>query len=194
MKKKITEIPITRMRTFHYRDVYGNLVKDAEEIEINRPVNTVSGGKKFANFFVDYLAYFVLASIIDIPMVFLISSFMEDDFNRMAPVLMLQVFNVISYPLYYFAFEATLQKSPAKYLTRCIVINEYCEKPDIASIALRSLIRLVPFEMFSCMSDNGRGWHDRWSGTWVVGDEEYRELKSLLGGEDLSSANPEILG
>jgi len=36
----------------------------------------------------------------------------------------------------------------------------------------------VPFEILSCLSD--RGWHDRWSDTYVVPDEEYDKLKKLL--------------
>lgn len=193
MQQKITEIPVTRNRTYHYRDAFGNLVKDVEEIEIMRPVKTVSGGKKFANFFVDYIIIIVINSVVNIPLYFI---FIDDNMNfgQIAKVnLFISLFNLLCYPLYYFFTENILQRSLAKYLTRCRVIDVYCEKPDWKSIMLRSIVRLVPFEMFSCLGDNGRGWHDRWSNTYVVSDEEYYELKSLLH-QDPFADKTDILG
>ena len=62
-RKKITELREDRKRTYHYRDVYGDLIKDVEEIEVNREVRTISGGKKFANYFIDGLAYYIFVII-----------------------------------------------------------------------------------------------------------------------------------
>jgi uncharacterized RDD family membrane protein YckC len=85
------------------------------------------------------------------------------------------------YALYYFLFEHFFQKTPGKFLTKTIVIDVYGKKPETRTLILRSLIRMVPFEPFSCLSD--RGWHDRWSETWVVLDEEAEKLKELLANQ-----------
>jgi len=38
----------------------------------------------------------------------------------------------------------------------------------------------VPFEVFSCTADKySHGWHDRWTDTWVVPDEELATIKKL---------------
>ena len=54
-----------------------------------------------------------------------------------------------------------------KSLGKTIVIDLYGSKPDIGTNILGNIIRLVPFESISCLL-NERGWHDRWSDTFVV--------------------------
>jgi hypothetical protein len=70
--------------------------------------------------------------------------------------------------LYYFIFESLFQRTPAKFLTRTKVVNNYGTKPTVGTIALRTLIRFVPFEEFSFLGDRVYGWHDKWSKTYVV--------------------------
>ena len=59
-----------------------------------------------------------------------------------------------------------------------LVIDEYALKPEPGKIVLRSLSRLVPFEAFSCLGD--RGWHDRWTQTFVVDKQEAETLWNLI--------------
>jgi uncharacterized RDD family membrane protein YckC len=89
----------------------------------------------------------------------------------------LSIFFMLMFPIYYFLFEYFLQKTPGKYLTKTSVINEYGNKLELNEAILRSIIRMVPFEAFSCLSD--RGWHDEWSNTYLVSDEEYEKIKKL---------------
>jgi hypothetical protein len=70
--------------------------------------------------------------------------------------------------IYYFAFEAIWQRTPAKFITGTKVINADGSKPSIAKIVKRSLIRFIPFEDFSFLGDKVYGWHDRWSQTFVI--------------------------
>jgi hypothetical protein len=70
--------------------------------------------------------------------------------------------------IYYFAFEAICQRTPAKFITGTKVINADGAKPSIAKIVKRSLIRFIPFEDFSFLGDKVYGWHDRWSQTFVI--------------------------
>jgi uncharacterized RDD family membrane protein YckC len=67
---------------------------------------------------------------------------------------------------YYFISEAFLGGTIGKLVTGTCVLTTDGKKPDTKTFALRSLIRLVPFEPISCAS--GDGWHDRWSKTIVV--------------------------
>ena len=85
-------------------------------------------------------------------------------------------------PIYYFLFEFTLQKTPGKFITGTRVIDEYANKPNFGTMLTRSVVRMVPFEGFSCLSE--RGWHDKWSNTYVVREEEYKKLKELIAKDD----------
>ncbi|WP_289060848.1 RDD family protein [uncultured Zobellia sp.] len=75
---------------------------------------------------------------------------------------------ILIFPLYYILFEYFLQRTPGKYISGTIVIDEYGNKPDIGKIVLRTIIRYIPIEPFSCLGDNSRGWHDTWSKTYVI--------------------------
>lgn len=97
-------------------------------------------------------------------------------------IILLYFYRLLAYVFYYFLFEEWLQATPGKLLTKTVVINEYGQKPTRKELVKRSFARLVPFEAFSCLS--GRGWHDRWSNTWVVTREENQQIKELLKKED----------
>ncbi len=70
--------------------------------------------------------------------------------------------------LYYIFFEGLFGRTPGKLVTRTKVIGKSGEKPNLSEVIGRSLVRLVPFEIFSYMGKRALGWHDRWSGTMVV--------------------------
>jgi uncharacterized RDD family membrane protein YckC len=75
--------------------------------------------------------------------------------------------------LYYFVFEAAFQRTPGKFITGTKVIMQNGSKPDIGTIAKRTLIRFVPFEAISTYTgkepeSKGTWWHDRWATTRVV--------------------------
>ncbi len=177
--KKITELTETRWRTVHYRDSYGNLVKDTEEYEAYRTVNIISSGPKFAHFIIDLICFQIVIYIVDY--IFkLVLNFTE--FN-VTINLTLEMFSFIIllllYPGLYAFCEYKWQQTPAKYLTKSIVIDEYGNRPELRAIVLRSLVRLVPFEPFSCYGEPSSGWHDRWSDTYVVSEEELAEIKRI---------------
>jgi uncharacterized RDD family membrane protein YckC len=80
------------------------------------------------------------------------------------------LFGILLIFLYYFLFETGFQRTPAKFITRTKVVMQDGSKPSNRSIALRTLVRLVPFLVFS-MSSDGTWWHDRWTDTRVVDSE-----------------------
>lgn len=73
--------------------------------------------------------------------------------------------------LYYTALEGAAGVTVGKLLTGTRVVGEDGRRIGFRQALLRSLSRLVPFEMFSVLlADDGdaRGWHDRWPRTRVV--------------------------
>ena len=180
--RKITDLYETRWRTVHSRDAYGNLIKDSEEYEAKRIVRTIGQGPRFGHFFVDSIVFRIIVYGIGFLIGMTIlrnensSLLLESD--RLLNMLFGGLFFCLTYSLYYFLFEYYTQKTPGKYLTKTIVIDEYGNKPELRQILFRSLIRLVPFETFSCFDD--RGWHDEWSKTYVVPETELSELKRLI--------------
>lgn len=67
---------------------------------------------------------------------------------------------------YYISFEALFSRTPGKFLTGTKVITNTGEIPGITTIALRTIIRFVPFDTVSFLFPPG--WHDAWSKTMVV--------------------------
>lgn len=179
--KKITELTETKWRTVFYKDAYGNRIKDREEITIQRQVKTISQGPRIGHFTID----FVLLQLIFYSTNLLLAAFYYPDEDHViiqsfSLILVGNMLNLIIYPLYYIFFEYYWQKTPGKFITKTTIIDEYGNKPDLKAIILRTFIRLVPFEPFSCFDDkHSYGWHDKWSKTWVVNEEELAELRKL---------------
>jgi uncharacterized RDD family membrane protein YckC len=178
---KITELRETRLRTVHFRNEYGELERDTEEWEFQRPVKTVTSPRRFAHHIVDVLIIQLLVLSFEFCYKFIIQigELYAEENNFLIMFVGLPSF-LTMYVGYYAIFEYLYQKTPGKFLTHTIVINEYGSKPELSNILLRSLFRLVPFEAFSCLGDKySYGWHDKWSKTWVVTDDELIDLQRL---------------
>jgi uncharacterized RDD family membrane protein YckC len=176
--KKITDLKETRFRTDYSKDKSGNRVKKTITYIASREVRVVEGGRRFAHYFVDLLVFQAIYSFFSFLLQFLPVPKSSFDFELMLGLFSISIFVLFLYPLYYFLFEFYFQKTVGKFLTKTSVIDVYGNKPSVRKLLLRSLIRIVPFEPFSCLRD--RGWHDRWSDTYVVTDTELSTLKKLL--------------
>lgn len=77
------------------------------------------------------------------------------------------VVSIASMLAYYIVFEATLGRTPGKMIVGTRVVDLEGNHPSFRQIVIRTFARLVPFEPFSCLSDDG-GWHDDWSKTRVI--------------------------
>lgn len=181
---KITEIKIERLATREVKDETGKRVRIQVKVNVPRPVNVVSGGKRFAHYFIDGIIFSFLFYPIDKLMGYLEIGYA----STVGYAILISWFPIyIGYAIYYFMFEHFLQTTPGKMLTNTLIINQYGQKPELNELIVRSLVRLVPFEPLSCLSD--RGWHDRWSGTWVVSKDENLILQELLNGENNKASN-----
>lgn len=173
-KKKISELSFRGKRKIQQRDTAGNLITKEVPYEGKHKLHVVHGGKRFAHFFVDLVVFQVLIAFIDWIDIFFRTSSEVYYYNSFTDGLL----GWLMFPFYYVVFEHIWQKTPGKFLTRCRVVNEYGERPDLQTNILRNIIRLVPFEPFSCLEE--RGWHDRWSDTFVISDDEFETISKLL--------------
>ncbi|MEZ4869986.1 MAG: RDD family protein [Caldilineaceae bacterium] len=125
--------------------------------EKSRLLSDVSSGHRLTNWIIDN----VLIALIYIVSIGQQSVFSVEEKQGLACLIIF---------MYYFIFEATLQKTPGKFVTRTKVVSsrimDYWEsdQPVLGAIAWRTIVRFVPFEPLSGW------WHDRWSETRVVRD------------------------
>lgn len=174
--KKITELTETRWRTIYLKDGYGDRIRTTEEYVAKRQVKTPSSGIRFTHFLIDGLLFQAFVSIVILFFFFLT---LISDYGLFLFQIVQSIFIVFLYPALYTFFEYNWQKSPAKFLTKTRVIDEFNNPPDLRTIMLRSLIRLTPFEFLSWLDSDAQGWHEKWSKTWVVTEDEHEKLKSL---------------
>lgn len=79
--------------------------------------------------------------------------------------------------IYCFISEAVTARTIGKFISKTMVVDEYGEKPNMQSLITRSLSRIIPFEMFSFLTEYCRGWHDKISYTYVVDIKTFNEEK-----------------
>lgn len=177
---KITEIYLTTTTTKEQRNELGELEQSKEPVKIKRKVKTVQGGPRFGHYLLDVIVIMVIVFIL-----IAIGILDEREFTRGGRNGGIQV-NYSVYLillLYYTATEFFMGRTIGKMATKSFVIDENARKPEFGVVLVRNLIRLIPFEAFSCLGE--RGWHDKWSGTWVVTEEEWIYLKKAIGQEEM---------
>jgi uncharacterized RDD family membrane protein YckC len=140
-------------------------------VEQNQAVYTkTSLGKRFANHVIDTIFFYVMAFIMGV-LYGLVMLMNDPDFLATVEednLLAQYVIAFIGYFIYYFTFEALTGRSLAKLITKTKVIDQNGEKPDYATIAIRTLCRMIPFDALSFLFYQDSGWHDRLSKTSVV--------------------------
>ncbi|MFY8009010.1 MAG: RDD family protein [Flavobacterium sp.] len=93
--------------------------------------------------------------------------------------------------IYYNVFEIFFGTTIGKLFTKTVVVDVYGEKPTANAILIRSLCRLIPFEVFSFFGTPCVGWHDSLSKTYVVNKEDLRISKELFHSFKEIGENPE---
>ena len=83
------------------------------------------------------------------------------------------VFGLIVLFFYYAIMEMYLSRTIGKYFTKTLVVKHNGIKPNMKSIIIRTLVRMIAFEAFTFLNDNARGWHDTLSVTYVVKKHEF---------------------
>ncbi|MBL7789731.1 MAG: RDD family protein [Chitinophagales bacterium] len=177
--KKISELVEQRFRVKNVYDNTGKLVELKEEYLAKGTINAIGQNQRLIHFGIDMVIIKILLELIFY--IFELVGFfpIQVEEETFVVTFLLYLFQSLIYASYYFLFEQLWQKTPGKYFTKTIVVDEYGCKPKIKQMALRSIIRLIPFEAFSCLGDISKGWHDRWTKTSVITNMNFEKIKIL---------------
>jgi len=138
-------------------DIAQSIIEQEQEI-IHLNADMVGPGIRFVNFLIDSLIWFVIAFILTFPL----------STRESGQMLIGYIVSFGTFILYYVFFENKYQKTPGKMLTKTKVVNMKGEKPTLADIFVRTLLRLItPFDAVSFLFSKN-GLHDRLSHTKVI--------------------------
>ena len=122
-----------------------------------------SRSRRFVNFLVDMIAYYILLIIVAV-IIMLMDPLFVDQIEGPGGY----VFGASVLILYYLPSEALFGRTLGKLLTRTRTVSESGDTPTFSQVLRRTLVRLVPFEALTFCRKPGIGLHDRWSATRVV--------------------------
>ncbi|MGS2739682.1 RDD family protein [Sinomicrobium sp. M5D2P17] len=149
-------------------------------------------GKRLANFVIDRIVIYILTFLLGMLAYILSEALGMGGFLRfvenMTAVEEL-LFGVVVSLIYYMALESTTGRTIGKFVTNTRVINESEKKAGPDEVFIRSLCRFIPFDAFSFLGSEGRGWHDSIPKTYVVDIKKYDEEKQIREGLDQLGAN-----
>lgn len=119
--------------------------------------------------FISYILYFIFLLVLGM----FAARFNLIDSYEMQPTTFVQISIYTSFLIFYlfyvFLLEALYQKTIGKFFTKTKVVNLIGENPNVKQIFIRTICRLIPFEMISFLG-KGNGIHDILSKTMVVND------------------------
>jgi len=88
-------------------------------------------------------------------------------------------FGLVILFFYYGLTEMYFSRTFGKYFTKTMVVKHDGSRPNMKSVIIRTLSRLIPFEPFTFLTSN-RGWHDTLSVTYVVKKHDFTVKKKLI--------------
>lgn len=142
-----------------------------------------SSGKRLANVVIDYVVRILLSLVLGV--ILGVIALLTDNpqiMTYLEEISPLHEFfiGVVIMLVYYNVFEILFSVTVGKMITKTIVVNHYGEKPDANTILLRTICRIIPFEVFSFFGTPCVGWHDSLSKTYVVNKADLEEQKALF--------------
>ncbi|OXA79945.1 Uncharacterized membrane protein YckC, RDD family [Flavobacterium aquidurense] len=120
--------------------------------------------KRILNFIIDSLIKVIIVRLL---LAFLINLEISKGINLSDMIERYLFWSIISF-VYFGITEGFLARSPAKYLTKTIVVMEDGSKPTARIILTRTILRILPFEPWTFLRGRDLGLHDENSGTFVV--------------------------
>ena len=153
-----------------------------------------SNRQRFVNVVIDYIARIAITFLIGIVAGTIgVLSGNQEILLFFQNITQLQeiTFGLLVLLIYYNVFEIFFGTTIGKLFTKTVVVDVYGEKPTANAILIRSLCRLIPFEVFSFFGTPCIGWHDSLSKTYVVNKEDLRTSKALFHSFEEIGKNPE---
>ena len=145
-----------------------------------------SKSQRFLNFIIDVLIVYVIEITIGTTIIIvgdLTNSYGASNWVTSLSLIESFFFGLIILFFYYGLTEMYFSRTFAKYFTKTLVVKHDGSKPNMKSIIIRTVSRLIPLEPFSFLTAE-RGWHDTLSVTYVVKKHEFIAKKKLLDPSD----------
>ena len=143
---------------------------NSREFELDEEL-LASHGQRFINYLIDYICQVVMMFGAFVIILMVASS--RGNKNIVADIE--SVTDVVKYAfvsviilIYYNIFEIFFSVTIGKLITNTLVVDRNGNKPTTDEILLRSICRLIPFEILSFLGAPRKGWHDAISKTYVV--------------------------
>lgn len=130
----------------------------------------VSHGIRIANYVIDRILFISFAGVFAFILGVILSGVSPEAANSlttMSDLVYYLIAFVLSF-LFYFTLEAATGRTIAKYITNTKVVDESGNRPSAKVIIVRTLCRFIPFDIFSFLGSDARGWHDELSKTYVI--------------------------
>jgi uncharacterized RDD family membrane protein YckC len=144
----------------------------AEELESFVQYEAATRWQRFVNWLIDNLLMrFALSQLTSLLVVYLLQTFSPEYIvslseNPWKLLLIGYIIYVVNYVLYYTVCEKAFKGyTLGKLVSGTRAIRTDGKELTFRDALLRSLSRLVPFEVFSGFGDP---WHDTWTNTWVI--------------------------
>lgn len=142
-----------------------------EDIDLN--YCRASTGKRFANYIIDMIVYYILVIMLGIAIGLLNPELIPDENGGILD----RIISLICYALLMFVIEAACGgKTLGKLITGTKAINADGSDISFQKAFMRNIIRAIPFNALSAFGTPCNPWHDAWSNTLVV-DEKKLDLQ-----------------
>lgn len=145
-----------------------------------------SKGQRLLNFIIDLLIIYVIEISVGTTIILigdLTQSATASNWVSSLSVVESFFFGLVILFFYYLTTEMYFSKTFGKYFTKTMVVEHDGSRPNMKSVIIRTLSRLIPFEPFSFITAN-RGWHDTLSVTYVVKKHDFLAKKKLFDPSD----------
>ncbi len=127
-----------------------------------------SAGQRFLNYLIDMIAFYLILSLVGVFIGIYYASngeTLNDESGGF--IAFTYLISFITFFAYYTLFEGTNGKSLGKFITKTRVVRDDGEPMTYGKAFMRTLCRIVPFEVFSAFFGL-KMWHDSWTNTMVV--------------------------
>ncbi|MFN0292899.1 RDD family protein [Pedobacter helvus] len=162
--------------------------------ELDLDYSRASTGKRFANYLIDALLFYVVAFLLGIVVGFFKPELLPDEDSG----ILSRIVSLICYGMLMFIIEAACGgKTLGKVITGTKAINSDGSEMSFQKAFIRNIIRCIPFNALSAFGTPCNPWHDAWSNTMVIDEKKldlqlrkdvfFSELSNQNGAADMAS-------
>lgn len=152
-----------------------NLLVDFEDT-----YTRASHGKRFANYIIDIIAFYILISLVAVFWVMVSPETFEDIMGNELNLFVDQLISLTLYASFMFAQESIFKgRSIGKFITGTRAVAQEGTPITQRQAMLRALSRAVPFSAFSALGSPCNPWQDKWTDTMVIDIRRSTNLNQL---------------